>query len=1008
MYKKMRLILLLIGMGALWLSDVAEAHPVKERRSLHFMENKGQVTDQHGRSRRDIDFRIGDQKVNIFIGNGRLHYQWARPVKPARETDSLIEMDLYRMDVSLLGCNPASLMVREQKTGYYERYYTPPAGMEGVAAYAYQKIIYKEIYPHIDWVLYVKNNVLEYDFVIRPGGNVSDIRIQYEGASEMRLNEDGSLTVTTPAGSVTEAAPVSFQENGVLVPSAFVLEEGLLSFRTGAYNGLLTIDPTLSWSTYFGGNAVEYASPGCLSGDRFGNVYFSGYTNSTSNLATTGSFQETWIAQNDAFLVRLDASGNRRWATYYGSNKQDYGRAVTADSSGGVYLAGYTSGDGLATPGSHAETRAGTDAFLVKFDTAGNRLWATYYGGPSAEYGYAVACDGSDNIYLGGYTNNSTSGIATPGAYKVTPNVSGANDAFLVKFNKAGVRQWGTYFGGNDVDQCFSLVCDTAKNVIMAGYTYSDTGIATPGAHQTVVGGGEDAFIVKFDSAGNRIWSTYFGGGGHDMCQAISCDTEGNLAVVGHTYSTSGISTSNAYQPVFAGGGPGPDMFIARFSSAGTLQWGTYYGGTGSDWGQGIACGPTGNIYVTGFTDSYTAIATPGAFKDTLSALDNGDAVIAKFDASGNRVWGSYFGGEGLDRGFGVWSDAYSRVFLAGRTSSINGVSTPGAFQEFSNGGSYDGFVAMIPDCDLTPPAEVNGADTVCRGMTYIYSVPSFPGALSYTWAVPADWSGSSSTNTIQVVPGTVSDTLRVAVHFLCGTTGQAIKPVFVTPLPVMTPSGTEEICSGDTLILTAGSGADYQWLKESLPLAGATNDYLKVYDGGDYSVLVTDVHGCMDTSQALTVTVHPLPVPVISIAGNTLSTGVYISYQWSHDGTPITGAQGSSYEMSLLSGLYTVTVTDENGCQGTSAPLDPNNLSVREEWKGLAVYPNPVQEVLYIRSPRPVEATLFDMKGRFLKAYTAVQEIDFRTYPAGVYLLKVTENGRYLDTYRVVKHHDK
>src|SRR5690606_34936671 len=119
-----------------------------------------------------------------------------------------------------------------------------------------ERLVYKDIYPYIDWVLYIKEGKLEQDFIVHPGGNVADIRMQFDGADHLALNEDGSFTATTPFGSISEAAPYSFQEDGKEVASAFVLSSNELGFNVAAFKGRLTIDPTVSWATYLGGNGM--------------------------------------------------------------------------------------------------------------------------------------------------------------------------------------------------------------------------------------------------------------------------------------------------------------------------------------------------------------------------------------------------------------------------------------------------------------------------------------------------------------------------------------------------------------------------------------------------------------------------------------------------------------------------------------------------------------------------------------------------------------------------------
>ncbi|MCB0639916.1 MAG: hypothetical protein KDC54_25010, partial [Lewinella sp.] len=196
----------------------------------------------------------------------------------------------------------------------------------------------------------------------------------------------------------------------------------------------------------------------------------------------------------DAYLVKFDAAGNRIWATYYGGTEDDQGAGLSTDAAGNVFLAGFTESPSGIADGGHQNTLSGMrDAFLAKFDADGMRLWATYYGGLGSDGGYALSTDAAGNVFLAGETS-STSGIAYEG-YQNT--IGGNRDAYLAQFDTDGARLWGTYYGGGAYDRGSGLSTDGAGNVFLAGYTRSSTGIAADG-HQNTYGSGTDAFLAKF------------------------------------------------------------------------------------------------------------------------------------------------------------------------------------------------------------------------------------------------------------------------------------------------------------------------------------------------------------------------------------------------------------------------------------------------------------------------------------------------------------------------------
>ena len=402
------------------------------------------------------------------------------------------------------------------------------------------------------------------------------------------------------------------------------------------------------------------------------------------------------------------AQNVRAWGTYYTGtgqvwpNGEERGNSCITDAAGNVYMVGFTSSNSdIATAGAHQTVYAGGpivfgtggyDAFLVKFNSSGVRQWATYYGGSQDDMGISCAVDASGNVYMIGSTS-STSGIATAGAHETT-----INDGFLVKFNSNGVRQWGTYFEGNG-NACTT---DASGNIYIVGLTNSTSGIATAGAHQTVMSGSGDAFLVKFNSSGVRQWGTYFGGpfnGGSANETGISCatDASGNIYMVGKTPSNSGIATVGAHQT--AGGTQFFDAFLVKFNSTGVIQWGTYYDGLGDTQPNSCATDASGNVYMAGqvfqelLPDS--GISTPGAHQTTYGGGFT-DAFLVKFDPNGVRQWGTYYGGSSVEEGTSCAIDPSGNVYMAGHTGSTTGIATAGAHQTVFGGGGLDGFLVCF------------------------------------------------------------------------------------------------------------------------------------------------------------------------------------------------------------------------------------------------------------------------------------------------------------------------
>jgi len=448
-----------------------------------------------------------------------------------------------------------------------------------------------------------------------------------------------------------------------------------------------------AWGTYYTGTGQvwpngEERGNSCIT-DAAGNVYMVGFTSSNSDIATAGAHQTVYAGGPivfgtggyDAFLVKFNSSGVRQWATYYGGSQDDMGISCAVDASGNVYMIGSTSStSGIATAGAHETTI--NDGFLVKFNSNGVRQWGTYFEGN----GNACTTDASGNIYIVGLTN-STSGIATAGAHQTV--MSGSGDAFLVKFNSSGVKQWGTYFGGassgaSGMEKGLSCATDALGNVYMTGHTPSTSGIATAGAHQTIYGGSStDAFLVKFNSSGVIQWGTYYGGEGVDIGYSCATDASGNVYMAGDAQQqnlpASGISTIGAHQSAYGGGYS--DGFLVKFDSNGLRQWGTYYGGSLLDVSFSCATDASGNVYMSGETQSPNGIATSGAHQTTVDG-----AFLVSFNSSGVRQSGTYYGGIKNV----CTTDASGNVYMTGYTQSNSGIATAGAHQTANGNNGYN------------------------------------------------------------------------------------------------------------------------------------------------------------------------------------------------------------------------------------------------------------------------------------------------------------------------------
>jgi hypothetical protein len=571
------------------------------------------------------------------------------------------------------------------------------------------------------------------------------------------------------------------------------------------------------------------------------------------------------------------------------------------------------------------------DGFLVKFNSAGVRQWGTYYGSIGDDTPWSCDVESNGNIYMSGFTSGSSSGnyFATAGAYQSSYG-GGPSDAFLAKFNSSGVRIWGTYYGGNGNDQSYSCASDNKGSVYLAGFTDSaSVALTTPGAHQVTFGGIEDGLLIRFDSAGTRIWGTFYGGAGTDWGTSCITDTTGNVFLIGYSSgaTSTAIATPGSQQNIYGGGAY--DGYCAKFNSSGIRQWGTFYGGSGDDNLYGCATDAAGNIYICGTTTSpsSTLMVSAGAYQSIYGGGSD-DAFFAKLDASGMRQWGSFYGGNTIDGSFDCTVDFQNNLYLAGYSSSTNtvSISTPGAYQPGYNGSS-DAFLVKFDGCGVLPaPGSINGTANFCGTPTspQTYTIAPVSGALSYAWNFPSGWSGSSTTNSIMINNITSTGYLTVAATNSCGVGPVSSVIVTINSSPVISvPSGT--ICSGKNFTLVPSGASTYTFSSGSAIVSPTVTT--------TYSVTGTSTAGCVSSSP-VTSTVTVKPTPTITVNSGSFCAGG--SFTMVPSGANTYTFQGGSAVVSpTASTSYTVAGTSTAGCVSAS----PATSSV-------TVLPNPTVTV--------------------------------------------------------------
>jgi len=691
------------------------------------------------------------------------------------------------------------------------------------------------------------------------------------------------------------------------------------------------------------------------------------------------------------YLTPTQAQVSRTWATYYGGLGTDWAKAIKADAEGNVYVLGNTaSSAGMATEGAYQETYGGGvgdwgqegDVFLAKFDAEGSLLWSTYFGGENDEGAGGIDLDSDGNIYICGWTL-STTGISTTGAHQESN--AGEDDGFLAKFDNDGALLWATYYGGESYDNLFggagSVYC-SGTDVYLCGGTMSETGIATTSAWLSAPAGSTDAYLAKFNSDGEREWATYFGGEADDKGIAVNGNGS-HIYIAGMTMSNAGIGISG-YQNAYGGGDF--DGFLSQFDEDGTVVWSTYYGSTGFDKIEAITCDDD-FVYAVGTTTSTMNIASGGSWQDVAGGGE--DMYLAKFNYIGELQVCTYYGDTGNDRmglSPSVTLDGTGNVYLCGQTNSAGGMVTADAFQsDYSE--SYDAILAKFDsDMQLAWASYMGG-----MGSDQAYTITAINNGKVYAAGATVSSGEIATDDAWQTELAGGSDAFLLALSS-CEEARLNVEH-------------DTTICEGISFELsTTMAGATYNWFIDG-GMASMTDSLITVVAEGTY-MLVTSKGTCTDTSVAITVSVNPAPTPVIVNTGGVLSTTEpYASYQWNREGAPITGATDATLTPPT-SGNYSVTVTDANGCSGTS-----DNYTGIEKLKdelSVSIYPNPVKDVLTINVAEARQMTLYGADGRLLLSNQTlkkgVNSINLAGFCSGLYWIKISGNSGAMYLRKIVK----
>lgn len=848
------------------------------------------------------------------------------------------EVRYHRVEVEFPGASDKVELLVTDKTGSYANYYLKHCRKGVTGINGYRTVIYKNLYPNIDLVLKTHQSpegreILKYDIVVHPGGDLSRVRMRYKGMDGLELR-NGILTLKTGPGTFTETIPAGIiPGTGDTVKVKYHLEGNTISFiREPGSPGPLIVDPILQWSTYLGGKRDERNND--LSVNDSGNVYITGMTYSSDFPVFGGPYQSSFGGYSDAYLCKFSNNGKPAWSTFLGGSNRDRGKGVASMGSNELFTAGITYSDSFpVTNGAYQTTEKSGSAYLCKFSDSGTLIWSTFLGGSGTDQGLAVATDDSGNAFLTGSTNSSDFPV-TPGAYQNSQNA--VSEVFVTKFSNNGKLRWSTYLGGINTEIGWDITSASNGDIFITGYTYSKDFPVTAGAYQTTLSKKIDVFLSKFSNNGTLLWSTYLGGKEKDRSSGVAADSAGNVFITGTTESPGFPVTAGAHRTKYGGGRS--DAFLTRFSASGSLDWSTFLGDSAYDRGRDVTVRSNGNAIVTGFTASKYFPYTCGTFQ-VSSGGGSSDAFITEFHPNDSLVRSTYLGGDDSETGQSVETDKSGQVFVVGQTYSNNFPVTGNAWQNSKKGRS-DLFLSKLDISVLQ--TEIAGFKTgnVCSGDPAVFTDTSrvdLYNKIDYKWHFgDGDSSGKQHPAHYYRYPGSYMATLELTMDDRC--TDTARKVLFVIPKPAAKITA-DNVCYGDSMQFTgsnklAGVSIDtFAWTFGDGDSSYRKSPVRFYRTSGKYTtrLILTSDSGCKDTA-GTRVWVHARPSAKFNAqnvcSGDSMhfsgisgvDTGNIVTRKWEF------GDGDSSYKVHPVHyyrapGKYRVTlvVVTDSGCKDTA-----------------------------------------------------------------------------------------
>ncbi|RFS18431.1 S-layer family protein [Emticicia sp. C21] len=652
----------------------------------------------------------------------------------------------------------------------------------------------------------------------------------------------GNIQFTATVIPNTTTGTVTFKEGATTLGTA-TLSSGVAKFNTD----LLTVG-THSITAEYGGDG--------------------------SNIASTSSAVSQVVnaltAPNLSFIRQSVSSS----LSYLGAIS-----ATAIDADGNVYVTGLFKGDislgnvGLINAGGGLSY----DVFIAKYNSSGALQWAKRAGGTNDDVVTDIAVSGTDIYIVGTFT--ATANFNTPsatGSNEITS--AGSTDIFIARYNSSGDIQWIRRAGGANTDAGEGITI-LGTDIYITGNIRLTANFNTPsasGSNEIISGSGilDDIFIAKYNASGNFLWARRAGGSGHDQGSGIVASATG-IYVTGYFNETANFNTpsaSGSNEITSAGNG---DIFLAKYSPAGDLQWVKRAGGTGGDFGNAIAFSGT-DVYLTGSFRGTANFNTPSVTgSNEVTSAGETDLFLAKYNDSGELQWLRRAGGTESENLSSVGVSG-SHVYMTGNFAGTINFNTPSVTgsNEITSAGNEDGFLADYS----TTGTYVFNKRIGGTGYTNISGL-----ALTNTTVYIAggfidniNFNNPSASGSNQLVATSGTDAFLAKYNFATTSTNIALtsnnNPAsvganiqFTATVTPNTATGTVTFKDGSTTLGTATLSSGIARFNTDLLIVG-THSITAEYSG--------DLTNAASTSSAVSQVVNALTEPQLNFIRGSISSG--------------------------------------------------------------------------------------------------------------------------------------